>query len=269
MGNMGVYLGTFQGTNYQELLLYLSQNERDVVDTFRSSIRRKEWAASRILAKYASLNTMLGKEKWGWSFVNWEQVRGELDSHHAKNIEVITPSFGSGPPLPVNKSDSISISHKWPNIAIAYSSEEMITGVDIENIKEYSSDFVEYFFKRDKTNVNVSLLYSLGERGSYITLLWSVKESYIKAKKLLNADMRKICVSIRDYKVMLDLLVPGSQTRVLSAVVEISFEMGESVWYAEIINGSDYIGVILIPYINACQKKLAISRRYKGSVVTS
>ncbi len=96
--------------------------------------------------------------------------------------EIIIKKEAKGRPIlilrKIKEKLSISISHTDNLLAIGISSKGL-TGIDIENIQEFKKS-VYNNFTTDKEKVWISSL-PKNKKNSHITLLWSLKEAYLKA----------------------------------------------------------------------------------------
>jgi 4'-phosphopantetheinyl transferase len=158
---------------------WLSSNEIQWQSGFRFPKRRNEWRLGRWIAKCA--------------------VAASIDHSPAfSEIEVRPSPCGApevsyaGAPLPV----SISISHRAGRACCALANGSLSIGCDLEVVEPRSPAFLsDYFTPEEECFLNQ---FPHVEQSRVATLLWSAKESALKALRTgLRADTRSVSVHMR------------------------------------------------------------------------
>jgi 4'-phosphopantetheinyl transferase len=160
---------------------WLTPSERLRLDSMRFPKRRADWRLGRWTAKHA-ISAYLGLV---------------LSSEMLAHIEVRASPSGA-PEVYRNDGPadvSISITHRSGLAACAIASPNMTIGCDLEFIEPRSEAFLEdYFTDREQALV---MRATAGERVVWSTVLWSAKESALKALKLgLRLDTRSVEVAL-------------------------------------------------------------------------
>jgi 4'-phosphopantetheinyl transferase len=158
---------------------WLSLNEKAVLSRLRFAKRRVDWRLGRWTAKRAVASYLK-----------------EPDFQTFPNIEICaTPSgapkaFFRGAPAPV----TISLSHRAGAAICAIGPQSMAMGCDLEVIEPRSDSFVfDYFTPEEQGWVART---SARDRPGFVTLLWSAKESALKALgEGLRLDTRSLTAS--------------------------------------------------------------------------
>jgi 4'-phosphopantetheinyl transferase len=158
---------------------WLTSAERARLDGFRFEKRRRDWLSGRWAAKLALL-----------------EIAGMSQDEIAR-FEIA--SAADGAPLPKldggNYGAQLSVSHSNGRAFCAVTSEAALLGCDIELVESRSAGFVETFF----TNAESERIERAdpGIRDELVTMIWSAKESTLKALRTgLRADTR--CVEVID-----------------------------------------------------------------------
>lgn len=162
---------------------WLTPNERARCDGFRFDKRRSDWLLGRWTAKRALLDIE------------------DLPESDIVRIEVASTDDGAprplldGQPHPVG----LSLSHSNDRALCAVSRDVATLGCDIERIEARSAKFVSTFFtasERDRVeNADAEL------RDTLVTLIWSAKESTLKALGTgLKSDTRSVEVIAIDQR---------------------------------------------------------------------
>jgi len=158
---------------------WLSAGERDVQAGLRFPKRRSDWRLGRWTAKRA--------------------VAAFLGGPEPTAVEVV--AAGDGAPealvdgLPAGV--AISISHRDGNALCAVAGSDASLGCDLEAVEPRSDAFVRDYF----TPAEVQLIDGVpaGERDVLVTLVWSAKESALKALRTgLRVDTRSVEVDALD-----------------------------------------------------------------------
>lgn len=94
---------------------------------------------------------------------------------HKANLDILYNEFGK-PYINLSNGFSYNLSHSGKWVVIAYGNSEV--GVDIERMQEGKEDLAVKFFTQEEK----SYIYSVAgkERTKRFTLIWTLKESYIK-----------------------------------------------------------------------------------------
>jgi len=164
--------------NWQQVpadLGWLTRAERLRLDGFRFEKRRRDWLLGRWTAKLALLEiTGMSRD---------EMARFEI------------ASAPDGAPLPKldgsNADIQLSLSHSNGRAFCAVSTASMPLGCDIELVESRSSGFVETYFTGAESERIERADPEL--RDLLVTMIWSVKESTLKALRTgLRADTRSV-----------------------------------------------------------------------------
>ncbi|MBN2485680.1 MAG: 4'-phosphopantetheinyl transferase superfamily protein [Bacteroidales bacterium] len=143
--------------------IYLSQAENSIYNSFSTS-KQKEWLIGRIAAKDSVRKLILGK--YG------EKI-------HPACINIINDTSGK-PIIQTEQNNhegiSVSIAHK-NGLALASSSFDTETGVDIEEIKARDTGFTDLVLsEREKTLINPFI-----DKDEWLTRIWAAKEAFGKS----------------------------------------------------------------------------------------
>ena len=154
---------------------WLTAGERERFEGFRFDKRRQDWLLGRWTAKLALLGIS--------GLSNQDIRRFEIES--AANGAPI-PRL-DGRPYPVG----LSLSHSHDCAFAAVSREATSLGCDIELVEPRSEVFVEtYFTESERVHVEGA---NPSDRDSLVTMIWSAKESTLKALQTgLRADTRSV-----------------------------------------------------------------------------
>jgi 4'-phosphopantetheinyl transferase len=158
---------------------WLSPDELARLNTLRFPKRRADWRLGRWTAKRAAacyLNLPLG--------------------HHVLATIEIVPASSGAPEVRIDGKPAavtISISHRDGTAACAVAQSGVQLGCDLEKIEPRSDTFVADYFTDDEQK----LIASAADRPQMATLLWSAKESTLKAlREGLRLDTRKVEVAL-------------------------------------------------------------------------
>ncbi len=162
---------------------WLGANETICLSGLRFAKRRTDWRLGRWTAKHAVAALL--------------NLSTEL--HALANIEIRAASSGApevfvlGQPADI----SISLSHRDRTALCTVGPAETSLGCDLETIEPRSDAFVaDYFTDNEKALIARA---SAGARPLLLTLLWSGKESALKALHVgLRLDTRCMCVTPED-----------------------------------------------------------------------
>ena len=160
---------------------WLAKSELRCLERLRISKRRDDWRLGRWTAKRA-LATVLGLPQDHASLMNIEILAG---SSGAPEVYV-----GHKPALA-----SISLSHRDCVATCAIAQSTIPLGCDVELIETRSEAFVgDYLTEKEQTFIARR---SGSERDQLLTLLWSAKESALKALRVgLRADTRSVGICL-------------------------------------------------------------------------
>lgn len=162
---------------------WLTETEAARLSSFRFANRRADWRLGRWTAKCAVAASL----------------RLPADHRFFKQIEIVPASTGQPEVTLHNRPDrvTISISHRggFALCAVALCDAEL--GCDLELVEPRSDAFsADYFTEREQELV---AQFSGEQRSLLVSLLWSAKESALKALHVgLRADTRSVEVEIRD-----------------------------------------------------------------------
>jgi 4'-phosphopantetheinyl transferase len=154
---------------------WLTSAERERLDGFRFEKRRRDWLSGRWAAKLALL-----------------EISG-MSREEIGRFEIA--SAADGAPLPKldggNCDVRLSLSHSNGRAFCAVSSAATLLGCDIELVESRSAGFVETYFT-DAESERVERA-DPGSRDLLVTMIWSAKESTLKALRTgLRADTRSV-----------------------------------------------------------------------------
>lgn len=174
---------------------WLSAEEKNCLGRLRVPKRCDDWRLGRWTAKQAVAS----------------YLRRPHDPRHLAGIEIRASDSGApeiflqDQPTPL----SISLSHSHGTALCTVSSSEMRLGCDVEAIEPRSDAFVSDYFTADEQHIIAQA--SRGERATFQALIWSAKESALKAlREGLRLDTRSVRVSFGD--ALLPASSKGQQT---------------------------------------------------------
>jgi 4'-phosphopantetheinyl transferase len=157
---------------------WLGPRERTALRRLAVPARRAQWRLGRWAARQA-LATIAGVD--------------------AANVEIVAASDGApeawdaGGRLPV----SVSISHRGPLAVAVAAPGEVNVGCDVELVEKRPSTFGDDWFTRRERDAVERV--AAGERDAVVTLIWSAKETALKAlRQGLRLDTREVEVSLED-----------------------------------------------------------------------
>lgn len=163
--------------SHREAGIFLSPEEQQKLATLRFPKRRDEWLAGRWAAK--SLVRSLPE----WGDIPFAQI--EIGNNPEGAPFVRLPE-GRTPP------GCLSISHSGPFAFCALAAESGFRfGVDLEKVEPRSGSFVRDFFTPEEQRLVDAV--PVGEQEIAVTLIWSLKESMLKALGMgLRLDTRQV-----------------------------------------------------------------------------
>ena len=167
---------------------WLSAEEELRLNALRFAKRRADWRLGRWTAKCALAGTT--------DAAHASDALNHYHSNTLRKIEICAASSGApealidGQPLGM----TISLSHRDGRAVCAVAASQADLGCDLEIIEPRSDAFVaDYFTVEEQTLV---LRASDADRARLCTLLWSAKESALKALRTgLRSDTRAVMVS--------------------------------------------------------------------------
>jgi 4'-phosphopantetheinyl transferase len=161
---------------------WLCTNELAVLDRLRFPKRRADWRLGRWTAKLA-LATYLDEPD---NFYTLERIEIRAAPSGAPDV------FLDGKPAPA----TLSISHRSGAAMCAVARPDVALGCDLEVIEPRSDAFIaDYFSASEQASL---LRASVADRQLLIALLWSAKESALKAlHEGLRIDTRSVVVDPR------------------------------------------------------------------------
>jgi 4'-phosphopantetheinyl transferase len=159
---------------------WLSQNEINQLGAMRFARRRRDWLLGRWTAKNAvAIYLGVGKE-----------------THSLSEIE-IRPALSGAPEVFIRNQPSavrVSLSHRADIGACAIAPPNVLLGCDLEKIEPHEDAFVADYFTAEEHALVARAVAT--ERLRVLTLLWSGKESTLKAlREGLRLDTRSVVVS--------------------------------------------------------------------------
>ena len=165
---------------------WLSPKERDLLDAMRFAKRRSDWRLGRWTAKNALALYFL-------------YLRLPADPQVLASIEIRSASTGAPKAYFGHQpaAATISLSHRAGIAACAVTTPGVELGCDVEIVEPRSDAFVADYF----TTAEQSLIAqtSVADRPRLIAMLWSAKESALKAlHEGLRLDTRSVIVSPGD-----------------------------------------------------------------------
>lgn len=167
------------GLTWVENLEWMSSGESEQLRSLRFEKRRSEWLLGRMTAKTLLTNCLDGYR--GIAF---------------PRITIANRADGSPYVLldGQQQSLSISLSHRQGMAVAAVCQDETIrAGIDLEWIEERDASFYEDYFTREENRLLDG--FPGGERAKWGTLIWSAKESMLKALgQGLRVDTRSVQV---------------------------------------------------------------------------
>ncbi|HYU47910.1 MAG TPA: 4'-phosphopantetheinyl transferase superfamily protein [Terriglobales bacterium] len=162
---------------------WLSESEAARLDSMRFEKRRKDWRLGRWTAKLAVV-----------AYRNLSEHSQTLRDVEMRPAASGAPDvFFAGQPAPV----TISLSHRDGIAICAVAPSSVALGCDLEIIEPRSESFIaDYFTAEEKELVARA---RADDRSRLLTLLWSGKESALKAlREGLRLDTRSVVVSLDD-----------------------------------------------------------------------
>ena len=158
---------------------WLSTAERLLCGSMKLAKRRNDWSLGRWTAKHAVAN-YLGLA---------------LAPEALASIE-IRPAASGAPEVFLNDQPaevSISLSHSDGTAACAVAPAGAVTGCDLERIEPRSEAFIADYFTAEEQAMIAQA--APAERDRLVTVLWSAKESALKALRTgLRLDTRRVSV---------------------------------------------------------------------------
>jgi 4'-phosphopantetheinyl transferase len=161
---------------------WLSKSEAAHLSGFRFAKRRADWRLGRWTAKRAVAACL----------------RLADDRPSLKEIEISAASTGQPEMTVAGRTDqvAISISHRDGIAMCAVAFGDVSLGCDLEVIEPRSDAFISDYFTPEEQATIAQM--NVEERFALVTLLWSAKESALKALHMgLRADTRSVRVEIR------------------------------------------------------------------------
>lgn len=162
---------------------WLSENEVAHFDTLRFAKRRRDWRLGRWTAKLA--------------MVAYRNLPGDYQA--LRGIEIRPALSGApevflaGQPAPV----TISLSHSDGVAVCAVAPSSVALGCDLEIVEPRKESFTADYFTAEE--VRLVALARADDRSRLVTLLWSGKESALKALRVgLRFDTRSVEVTLDD-----------------------------------------------------------------------
>ena len=161
---------------------WLSPEERTRLDRMIFLKRRSDWRLGRWTAKKAVA-----------TFLELPADEGALAEIEIRAAPSGAPDvYLAKQPAPI----SISLSHR-DGVALCAVAPQPAFGCDLELVETRGPEFVgDYFTAEERSAIESA---SFDERAELATLLWSAKESTLKALRVgLREDTREVCVQLQD-----------------------------------------------------------------------
>lgn len=162
---------------------WLSESEAAHLDSLRFEKRRRDWRLGRWTAKLA--------------LAAYRDFPG--DSPTLREVEIRPASSGApevfltGQPAAV----TVSLSHREGIAMCAVALSDVALGCDLETIEPRSDGFTDDYFTTEEKEFVARA--RAGDRSRLLALLWSGKESALKALRVgLRFDTRSVVVSLDD-----------------------------------------------------------------------
>lgn len=160
---------------------WLSAREREVAGRMYFEKRRRDWKLGRWTAKRAVLH----------------YLRLPQDAAAASTLEILAAADGApeasldGAACPC----AVSISHSGDLAFCAVAPAGIALGCDLEEIRPREKNFADDYFTHDELRIVASA--ADADRASIVTLIWSAKESALKAlRQGLRRDTRSVKVDL-------------------------------------------------------------------------
>jgi 4'-phosphopantetheinyl transferase len=177
---MHLYWSEQSANDLPENNLWLSAGEIDRLHSLRFAKRRADWRLGRWTAKRAIAACL------NWPAYPQILARIEIRATPSGAPEAVIASLET----PV----VISLSHRDGRALCAVSLSEIMLGCDLEVIEPHSAAFVADYLTPEEQFLVART--SSSERAEMVTLLWSAKESALKAlRQGLRLDTRSVIVS--------------------------------------------------------------------------
>src|SRR5271169_4808632 len=160
---------------------WFSESELVQLNSFRFAKRRADWRLGRWTAKCAVAASL----------------KLSNDRRSPKRIEISAASTGQPEVVLVDRTErvTISLSHRTGIAICAVAFGDVILGCDLEVIEPRSDGFIADYFTVEEQSAIAQV--DAEERSALIALLWSAKESALKALHVgLRADTRSVRVEI-------------------------------------------------------------------------
>jgi 4'-phosphopantetheinyl transferase len=160
---------------------WLSASEIAYLNGTRFAKRRMDWRLGRWTAKQA-ISAYLSREK---NFKKLTEIEIRPDLLGAPEAFITNHSAGV----------TVSISHRGGVAVCAAAAADVELGCDLELIEPHSAAFIGDYFTEEEQELIA--LTPVGDRAQLVALLWSAKESALKALRIgLRLNMRQVVVKI-------------------------------------------------------------------------
>jgi phosphopantetheinyl transferase len=165
-----------------DIYQYLGEHEKAALQKLKVAKRKQEWLAARLIIK-----DLVRKADDRWKHKELHEIEVWNKENGAPHLVI------AGSQANLTK---VSLSHSNGYVLCAYSAVNVQLGVDLELIEPRSREFVQDFFTVNELDQIDKM--DVLERNLFITVIWSGKESVLKALSLgLRVDTRSIEVSLR------------------------------------------------------------------------
>lgn len=157
-----------------DAFLYLTPRERDVLACFKNVYRAHMWFLERLATKKA---IKIYLEKTKGVYIPWNIIDIIHDEKGIPHFKIVKRRFGQ-----YEKNTSISLNY-IKNIAIGGIANKNIEGsfgVILEKIRNFKLNFLKAFLNKKEIE-EITKYKTQIKRKEMATILWSIKEAYLKS----------------------------------------------------------------------------------------
>jgi len=156
---------------------FLGEQEKEFYQRLKFPKRKGEWLGARLVIK-----DLIRAADNRWKHKEFQEIEVLNDKSGAPYLVI---SGGQGHP------GRVSLSHSNGYVLCAYSPDDISVGVDLELIEPRPNEFAEDFFTEGEFEQIEKL--DIAERNLFVTVIWSSKESVLKALSSgLRVDTRSV-----------------------------------------------------------------------------
>ncbi len=254
MHRTGALLMRLSDRNVDTMSSLLSARERNVLATLTHPVRRLEWTAIRVLAKFACLDFRWEAQKPPWREVDWTEIERVANSERYRSVSVLKPDSSEFAPALLDREGRVihrglSLSHKWPFLAVGLSDTASVPGVDIEVITSFDKDFRAFYFHSENALLSALATCSGIDTDRLWSLLWTLKEAFFKSQAEPGAQLRDIEVAPAPLITsMFSAPHRGHAPFQTSIHVTIACSGRRRLWNAHIMTNGELVGTVLDPH---------------------